>query len=256
METRPDSPRASGAGERSRPGEDAARFGALRIAAAWAVHAYTASSAVLAFLALRAIGEERFADAFRWLAVTMLIDCSDGTLARAVEVKRVLPWFDGTKLDDIIDYVTYALVPVVLLYEAHLLPVGAAPFIAAAPLLASAYGFCRSDAKTTDHYFRGFPSYWNVVAFYAFTLRLSPGTVTASVLVLSLLVFAPLKFLYPSRAPRFRALSIGLGTVWGMMLIAALWTAPDSPPALLWASLFYPAYYAGLSVWLQATGRA
>mgnify|MGYP001290550876 FL=1 len=250
MEARSDSSRVSGAGR------DAERAGVLRIAAAWAVHVYTASSAVLAFLALRAIGEERFADAFRWLGVAMAIDCSDGTLARALQVKRVLPWFDGTKLDDIVDYATYVLVPVVLLYEAHLLPTGVAPLIAAAPLLASAYGFCRSDAKTADHYFRGFPSYWNIVAFYAFMLRLSPAATAAWMLGLSLLVFAPLKFLYPSRAPRFRALTIGLGAVWGVVLIAALWTAPNTPPSLLWASLAYPAYYAGLSFWLQATGRA
>jgi phosphatidylcholine synthase len=31
---------------------------------------------------------------------------------------------------------------------------------------ASAYGFCQLDAKTGDHFFLGFPSYWNILAFY------------------------------------------------------------------------------------------
>jgi phosphatidylcholine synthase len=241
------------------PQSDAAlgpRAGVLRLAAAWCVHVYTASGVLVAFLALRAIGAERFGDAFRWLAVAMVIDCSDGTLARALAVKRVLPWFDGTRLDDIVDYLTYVFVPVVLLYEAHLLPSGWAPFFAAAPLLASAYGFSRSDAKTSDHYFRGFPSYWNVVAFYAFALRLSPAVSGALILVLSLLVFAPLKFLYPSRAPHFRALTLALGLLWGAVMAVAVWLAPDTPPALVWASLSYPAYYVAMSLWLQATGRA
>ena len=39
-----------------------------------------------------------------------------------------------------------------------------------APLLASAYGFCRKQAKTDDGYFLGFPSYWNIVAFYCYFL--------------------------------------------------------------------------------------
>jgi phosphatidylcholine synthase len=227
--------------------------GLLRVAAAWGVHAYTASGAVIAFMALRAIGEERFMDAFRWLAVAMAIDCSDGTLARAAQVKRVLPWFDGARLDDIVDYLTYVLVPIVLLHQAQLLPAGIAPLCAAAPLVASAYGFARTDAKTADHYFRGFPSYWNVVAFYIFVLGLSPRAAAVWVVGLSLLVFAPLKFLYPSRAPRFRVSTIVLGVAWAAVLIVALWIGSETPPVLLWASLAYPAYYVGLSFWLQAT---
>ncbi len=231
--------------------------GALRLIAAWGVHLLTASGAVIAFLSWRAIADGRFGDAFRWLLVAMAIDCIDGTLARAVEVKRVLPWFDGTKLDDIIDYLTYVVVPIVLLSETRLLPDGNAGVLcAAAALLASTYGFCRTDAKTADHYFRGFPSYWNVFAFYAFALHLSSRATAVWMLALAALVFAPLKFLYPSRAPRFRALSIGLGLVWAAAMIPAVWMTPDAPAALVWATLLYPAYYAGMSLWLQATEHA
>jgi phosphatidylcholine synthase len=236
--------------------DGAERASTLRVAAAWAVHAYTASGAVLAFLALRAISEGRFADAFRWLLVAMAIDCTDGTLARAVAVKRVLPEFDGTKLDDIVDYVTYVLVPVVLIFEAGLLPRPIAPFCAAVPLLASAYGFCRTDAKTDDHYFRGFPSYWNVVAFYGYALALSPAAMATWVLALSLLVFAPLKFIYPSRAPRYRTLTVLLGVIWAVLMIVAVWTTPATPRPLLWTTLLYPIYYCALSLWTQLTDAA
>lgn len=236
---------------------DSSPASTLRLAAAWSVHVFTAAGTVLAFLALRAVDAHRFGDAFRFLLVAFAIDCVDGTLARAAEVKRVLPWFDGTKLDDIVDYLTYVVVPVVLLHEAGLFPAGAAGLLcAAAPLLASTYGFCRTDAKTADHYFRGFPSYWNVFAFYAFALRLSPAAIAVWVLTLSALVFAPLKFLYPSRAPHFRRVTLALGAVWGVVTLPAVWMVPDGPPALLWASLLYPAYYVGMSLWLQATGRA
>jgi len=230
--------------------------GSLRLAAAWGVHLLTASGVVLAFLALRATGAERFADAFRWLALAMFIDCIDGTLARAVGVKQVLPWFDGTKLDDIVDYLTYVVVPVVILHDARQLPAGTAGLAcASAPLLASAYGFCRTDAKTTDHYFRGFPSYWNVFAFYALVLRLSPLATAIWILVLAALVFAPLKFLYPSRARYFRTSSLTFGGVWAAAMIVALLMLPHPPPLLVWSTLLYPAYYFAVSLLLQATGR-
>lgn len=228
----------------------------LRWAAAWGVHAYTASGAVIAFLALAAIFEQRFADVFRWLALAFFIDCTDGALARAVEVKRVVPYYDGARLDDIVDYLTYVVVPVMLLHAAGFFPADWKNWVAAAPLFASAYGFCRSDAKTEDHYFRGFPSYWNVVALYAYGLHTSPLVTAVWVVGLALLVFAPLKFLYPSRAPHFRTVSIALGAVWGAVMSYAIWTLPDTPALLLWASLAYPAYYCAMSFWLQATGRA
>jgi phosphatidylcholine synthase len=143
-----------------------------------------------------------------------------------------------------------------MLYQAGCFPAGYGHWVAAAPLLASAYGFCRSDAKTEDHYFRGFPSYWNIVALYAYGLHVSPQATAAWVVGLSLLVFAPLKFLYPSRAARFRRSSIGLGALWGVVLLYAIWTLPEPPQILLWASLAYPAYYCVVSFWLQATARA
>src|SRR5262249_32882259 len=110
--------------------------------AAWAVHFYTATGAVWALLALDAIGRDRYAAAFGWMAVALLIDCTDGTLARRARVKEVVPQFDGARLDDIVDYLNYVLVPTLLIYRAALLPAGlAGVLVAACPLFASAYGF-------------------------------------------------------------------------------------------------------------------
>ena len=95
-----------------------------------------------------------------------------------------------------------------------------------------------------------------MVALYAYALQTSPAVTAAWVLVLSALVFAPLKFLYPSRAPYFRRSSIALGALWGAILAYAIWILPETIPLLIWASLAYPAYYCGMSFWLQATGRA
>mgnify|MGYP000114843916 CR=1 FL=1 len=82
------------------------RPGAARVAAAWGVHLLTASAAPAGVLAILASARGDYATSFLLMAYTLFTDSIDGTLARAVEVKRVLPWFDGARLDDLVDYFT------------------------------------------------------------------------------------------------------------------------------------------------------
>ncbi len=90
---------------------------------AFAVHLYTASGAVLAFLIVLAAVRGDVLQAL-WLGlVALLIDGTDGWLARRAQVSVVLPWFDGRRLDDIVDYLTYVFAPMLLLW-ARWLPAG------------------------------------------------------------------------------------------------------------------------------------
>jgi len=219
------------------------------------VHAYTASGAVVGFLALRAAFLGRARDAFRWMLVAVLIDATDGTLARAVEIKRVLPWFDGAKLDDIVDYFTFVIVPVVFLYHLHLLPVFGTLLFVALPLLASAYGFCQAAAKTPDFFFTGFPSYWNIVAFYLYAGQTPLWLNGTLICILSLFVFVPIRYLYPTRTVPFRRLTNLLGGLWVGVLLVLLWQFPTPSPWLVLFSLYYPLYYTALSFYLHATTR-
>jgi len=81
------------------------------VISAWLVHLYTASGALCAFLALNRIFYDRYRDAFVWLGVAVVIDATDGMLARRADVATRIPWFNGRKLDDIVDYLTYVFVP-------------------------------------------------------------------------------------------------------------------------------------------------
>jgi phosphatidylcholine synthase len=215
---------------------------------AWLVHLYTASSAVIALLATRAIFEYRFRDAFFWLAAALVIDSSDGLLARAADVKGRLPWFNGAKLDDMVDYLTYVFVPAVFIWRSLLVPDTWAIPVASAVLLSSAYGFNQDAAKTSDHFFTGFPSYWNIVVFYLFVMR-GPQAVNVIVLfALAVLVFVPIRYLYPSRTPHWRAATVVLGIAWGVTLLVMVWQLPVISPVLLWGSLTFPMYYVVLSL--------
>jgi phosphatidylcholine synthase len=215
---------------------------------AWLVHLYTASGAVLAFLATLAIIEHDYRTAFFWLSMQIAVDATDGLLARRVNVAGRLPWFSGAKLDDIVDYLTYVFVPALFVWRSLIVPDAWAIPIASAMLLSSLYGFNRTDAKTADHFFTGFPSYWNIVVFYLL-LAGWPGWVNAAILAgLAVMVFVPIRYLYPTRTPVFRGPTIALGIVWGALMLVMLWQYPAVSRTLFWVSLAYPAYYVALSI--------
>jgi phosphatidylcholine synthase len=224
----------------------------------WLAHAYTAAGAVLALVAtLDAIAGD-YRRAFLWLAVQVVVDATDGHLARRLRVTERLPHFDGTRLDDIIDYLCYVFVPVLILLRADLLPASWGVAAASAVLLASAYGFSQSAAKvlTTDYFFTGFPSYWNVVAFYLYVLDW-PAPVNATILLaLAALVFVPVRYVYPSRTRACAPLTTMLGSAWAVLVLWMMWRLPAKDGRWITVSLAFPVYYMALSIWLDRRGRA
>jgi phosphatidylcholine synthase len=112
------------------------------------------------------------------------------------------------------------------------------------------------DAKTDDHFFLGFPSYWNVVAFYAIVLDVAPATLAAFVVIFAVLVFVPVRYLYPSRMTSLRGLTLALTAVWGVTYVVLLLQLPDPHPLVVAVSLAYLVYYVGLSVYLTLRGRS
>src|ERR687894_2166360 len=218
-----------------------------------AVHLYTASGAVLALLILVAAFQNEAVKALWLMLAALIIDSTDGLLARRLRVNEALPFFDGVMLDNIVDYMTYVFAPMVLLWSGGYLPEGnAGVFFAALPLLASSYQFCRVDAKTDDHFFLGFPSYFNVVAFYAIVFEPGPGALAVVLVVCSFLVFVPVRYIYPTRTVVFRRLSLTLTALWLGSYAAILWQMPDPNPLILAFSLLYLFYYFGLSFYLSA----
>ena len=215
----------------------------MRVLFALAVHGYTALGAVLGFVALSAAYRQDFATTFWMLSVAFLVDATDGTLARKARVKHFAPYIDGSLLDNIIDYLTYVVVPVAVMVQPGILPPGL-EWTALSVLLASAYGFSRTDAKGfVEHYFQGFPSYWNVLVFYYVVLGTGPWVNLFFLLFFVTMVFVPMRWLYPSRMEKGRAAAVGLGILWALMSVVLIVQLPNPSPTLAWLSLFYPLYY-------------
>lgn len=212
---------------------------------AWGVHLYTAlglvCAALIAVLIIRS-GDEAFRAALMLLLLAMLIDSTDGWLARRARVKTVIPGFDGRRLDDIIDFHTYTSLPLLLIWRAGLLPPGHEWWLLL-PLLASAYGFSQMNVKTADGYFLGFPSYWNVVALYLYLLR-PPFALTLALIVgLSLLTFIPTRYLYPSQRAPYSRLTCLLAALWSVLCFLILLRPAGNARPLVLLSLSFPAYY-------------
>jgi phosphatidylcholine synthase len=230
----------------------------MKRTAAWLVHLYTAMGLVcaagIAVLIVRG-GDRSYRLAFLLMMIATAIDATDGWLARRAHVKDVLPGFDGRALDDLIDFHTYASLPLLLLWRADVLP-DHLSWLLLLPLLASAYGFSQVNAKTDDGFFLGFPSYWNIVAFYVYMLQ-PPTIATAAVLVLfSILTLIPTPYLYATRGGPFALIINGGAAVWFVMLGAIL-LRPAGTRATAIASLLYPAIYLLLSAYVaRSRGKA
>jgi phosphatidylcholine synthase len=224
---------------------------------AYLAHLYTASGAVCGLLAIVAASQRDFRLALLWMIIATIIDATDGAFARWVRVDRYARLINGARLDDIVDYVTYVIAPAFLLLEAGCLPAGPVGIlIAAAMLVSSALGFSRQDAKTADYLFTGFPSYWNVVALYALVLETTPRVNAIVMATLCVLVFVPIRYVYPSRTPTLRPLTVLLSAIWSLQVTLMVWRLGSVPGWLLWSSLAFPIYYLALSLWLNARRAA
>ncbi len=217
----------------------------------WIAHFYTATGVVIALLATGMTFAHNFRAVFIYMVIATFVDSTDGLLARALRVKERLPHFDGAKLDDIVDYLMYVFVPALVVWQADMVPV-AFP-ICAAIVLSSAYGFVQADAKvaSSDYYFTGFPSYWNIIVVYLHVLQLSQLTNAIILATLAVLVFVPIRYIYPSRTVALKWPTLVLGTMWAIVFTWIIWRLPavDGPWTMI--SLVFPVYYVALSLWLQ-----
>jgi phosphatidylcholine synthase len=220
---------------------------------AWAIHLYTALGAAVGLLTLDAIARNDFRGAFVMMALAVIIDSSDGPLARAIKVRDRVPVLDGALLDNLVDYLNYVVTPVFLMLRAGIITSGAGGFVLAGfVMVASAYGFCRIDAKTADNYFRGFPSYWNLVALYLFCLHFSTLANALVLFVLGVMVFIPIKYIYPNRTELMRPLTLALALIWAVVTVAMIPLLPAHNPILLCTSLAFVVYYFVMSFALHA----
>ncbi len=178
------------------------------------VHLLTATGAVLAMLAMLAAVERQWGVMFGWLVVALLVDGIDGPLARRFDVKTNWPTYDGVLLDLIIDYLTYVFIPAFALFKSGLLPGWPGWCAIIVITYASVIYFVDTRMKTKDNSFAGFPACWNMVVLVLFALKPAPGVSLVIVVILAVSMFTNLKFIHPTRTPRWCRVSLAMSLAW------------------------------------------
>lgn len=221
----------------------------------WLIHIFTASGALVGLLSLLAIHQHNWLLALWLMGATIMIDAVDGWFARLIRIKQVVPEIDGALLDNIVDFVNYTIVPCFFLLVTDLVPEAWRLVCVTAITFASTYQFTQVDAKTSDHFFKGFPSYWNIAVFYLFFWQMQPKVNLIILLALALLSFVPIKYVYPSRLDYLtdnkylRFAMVFLTLLWGAATSGLLWLYPKSNHILVGISVGYILLYIGISLY-------
>ena len=222
----------------------------LRRSLAWSVHLLTGTGAIWGLLTILAIFEGNWRMMIFWMIIAMFVDGVDGMLARFFHVKEYANTIDGGLLDNMIDYINYVLVAALIIIKApNLVPAGFELAVACSILLTSGYQFTQVDAKTDNdsYFFKGFPSVWNFLVLYLLLLGLNPWINLVLLTAGNILIFIPVKYIYPTRNTRLRRLTLGLTYLCGAIGVWGLLQYPDVPQWVILVAIIYSVYYALLS---------
>lgn len=214
---------------------------------AYGVHAFTAIGAALGLWAIILIFEGYFQEAIWVLCGAALVDAVDGALARAVDIHSNAPRIDGALMDNIIDFTTWTIGPLVWIYATIQLPVWVLMLCA----FASIFGFTNIEAKTEDNFFTGFPSFWNVVVLYIYLLDVTGFWASVILLGFAVTTFLPVKFIYPSKTKFMMPVTLALGGLYALQLLAIIILFDATPAWLLYSSFIFPVYYFSISFYMQ-----
>ena len=196
--------------------------------AAWAVHGFTASGAVLGFLAIISIFNNDQTGSFLWLGLALLVDGLDGAIARKIGVIDKAPNIDGSTLDNLIDYLNYVIIPSLMIYWFQMVPNGWEIIISAGIFAVSLYTFANINMKTEDYYFSGFPALWNIVVLYFYILNTNQYINLIIIIFLSILTFIPIKFVHPLRVKKLRNITIFCTIIWSATTLKLVTTFPET----------------------------
>ncbi len=198
--------------------------------AAWAIHSLTATGVIIGYVGLNSVIEGHARAAMLWLVAALVLDGVDGPIARALDVGRLTPLFDGNALDLIVDYFTCTIVPVAFLYRFDVLPDVIGGPLGFAILFVSALWMSRRDLETSDGWFRGFPAEWNMIIPTLYLLRTDEWINVGVCVLFCGLTLSRIEFPHPLAVQARRNVSIAFLAAW---LGAMLWLAiaqHDVPP--------------------------
>jgi phosphatidylcholine synthase len=213
------------------------------------VHLLTATGSVLSMLAMLAAVEGKWSLMFLWLVVALIVDGVDGPLARRYDTSKNWPIYDGVLMDLIVDYLTYVFIPAYALFTKGMLP----GMVGGVAIMVIIYGsviyFSDRRMKTKDKSFAGFPACWNMVILVLFAVD-PPRLLTLIIVVaLTVAMFLNLKFIHPTRTPRWHRVNLAAAVLWLACATQAAWVNFNEGMLVHWGLILSSLYlcFAGIA---------
>ncbi len=216
---------------------------------ALSVHLLTATGSVLSMLAMLAAVEAKWSMMFLWLVVALMVDGIDGPLARRYDTTKNWPLYDGVLMDLIVDYLTYVFIPAYALFTKGMLPVWTGGVAIMVIIYGSVIYFSDTRMKTKDKSFAGFPACWNMVVLVLFAVDPPQAVVLATVIALTVAMFLNLKFVHPTRTPRWHRLNLATAILWLACATQAAWVDFNEGFIVHWGLILSSLYlcFAGIA---------
>ena len=178
------------------------------------VHALTSLGILCSLFAALNVFDKNLGFAFVWLGIALFIDAIDGTLARKVQVSKLLPNINGLMMDSIIDFINYIFIPCLILVHADFLLPDFEIALPATILIISIFSYSRMTVTSEDFKYVGFPVAWNIIVLYLFILETSQMINTIVIFIFIGLRFVPLKYVHPFRTKHMRKQTLLITSFW------------------------------------------
>ncbi|NIM49947.1 MAG: hypothetical protein GTN62_06635 [Gemmatimonadales bacterium] len=202
------------------------------------IHLWTLAGLGFAMLAAQQLVVGNLDAAVRWLLLVLLVDHTDGTLARRFKVRERIPEVSGETLDLITDVIGLTFVPMLFLWQAGVFLPGWGPGLAIAAAATCSLKYAMKARVLESGVSHGAPpAFFSVLLFWF--LELPAGWATAYTVVLIALCWLPIR--YPITSLVTTHWKPGLESAINYLSFAALLPAmiwlQDAPALLFWAIL-------------------
>lgn len=220
------------------------------------IHLWTLAGLGFAMLAAQAVVRGDPSTAIRWLLLVLVVDHTDGTLARRFGVRSRIPSVSGETLDLVTDVVGLTFVPMLFCWRAGVFLPGWGSSLALGAAVTCSFKYAMKARILEDGVSRGAPpAFFSVLLFWL--LDLPPVWATAYTASLIALCWLPVRYPITSLVtthwkPGFESLINYLA--FAAVIPALLWLR-DGPAPLYLALLALMLFHLFLAPLLLATGR-
>lgn len=157
------------------------------------IHLWTLCGLGFAAVAAQRLLEGDIDAAARWLFLVLVVDHTDGTLARAFRVKEHIPRISGETLDLITDVIGLTFVPVLFCWRAGVFLPGWGPALVVAATITCSLKYSMKARVLEDGYSLGAPpAFFSLLLFWL--LRLPQEWATIYTILLVLLCWLPIRY--------------------------------------------------------------